>query len=158
MNVNIAISIAVGCLVFSCGVYDYSVKKKVQTSGLSLVGESQFEQSSAGVSAAKLREYCRACHAVGNLRFIYDENDANLWNYILTQNVPLSSELWADAIVRVLSWPTEVAPAPVPLMDPSAGRDWMPKGSKRLHFAAESIEGVTLRQYILKAIDDDLAD
>lgn len=41
-------------------------------------------------------------------------------------------------------------------MDPPNGRDWMPKGSKRLHFAADRIDGISVRQYVLNALNAEL--
>lgn len=157
MNVNIAALCAVLFLALSCGVQETSVQEASDTSTLSLHQKPTFTDSAAALSSAKLREYCRACHAVGSLRFIYDESDQNLWTYILTNKVPGKSELWANAIVRVLSWPADSAPAPSPVMDPPSGKDWMPKGSKRLHFAADKIDGVPVRQYVLNTINGELA-
>jgi hypothetical protein len=152
MNVKIAVICAALALAFSCGANDTSAPKKSDPMTMSLHSDDRLLESSA-LSAAKLREYCRACHAVGSLRFIYDDSDQNIWTYIHTNNVPGKSERWSDAIVRVLSWPADAAPPPTPIMDPPGGRDWMPKGSKRLHFAAEKVEGLSLRQYIINAIN-----
>ena len=156
MNANRVVVCAALFLTFSCGVQETSVSEKPESSTISLYEKPTFAESSATLSSAKLREYCKACHAVGSLRFIYDESDSNLWRYILTNKVPGKSELWANAIVRVLSWPTNTPPAPTPVMDPPSGKDWMPKGSKRLHFAADKIEGVSARTYVLDAIKRDL--
>lgn len=157
MNVNIAALCAVLFLALSCGVQESSVQEIADSSALSLHQKPAFTDSAAALSAAKLREYCKACHGVGSLRFIYDESDETLWRYILTNNVPGKSELWANAIVRVLNWPADSAPAPSPVMDPPSGKDWMPKGSKRLHFAADKINGAPARQYVLEAIQSELA-
>jgi hypothetical protein len=116
----------------------------------------EFGSTRAGISAAKLREYCQACHAVGNLRFIWSASDQELWNYIFTVRAPNRKILWAEAITEVLSWPGDQAPPATPIMNPAEGRDWMPKGGKRATFAAEHIEGMTLRRYILKALDEGL--
>ena len=156
MNAKVAVLCVVGFLALRCGVERTSQVKKTEQSALSLNIAEESTESAAMLSAVKLREHCRACHAVGNLRFIFDDNDQNLWVYILTKQVPGKSELWANAIVRVLSWPTDSAPTPSPMMDPPSGRDWMPKGSKRLNFAADRIDDMAVRQYILHALNAEL--
>lgn len=112
----------------------------------------------ANASAAKLREYCKACHGVGKLRFIWTESDDELWDYILTQQAPGRKKLWAAAIVEVLSWPSDQPPPALPVMDPEAGRDWMPKGGKRARMASDSIDGVPVRRFIIDALNKELAD
>jgi len=157
MNAYFAVLCTALCLFLSCGQNDPREVRATSSTELSLQHGAKSFDANAAVSSSKLREYCRACHAIGNLRFIYDDDDQNLWNHILTTNVPGNTELWADAIVRVLSWPTDIAPAPSPVMDPPSGRDWMPKGSKRLHFAADKIDGVAVRHFVLDAIAEELS-
>lgn len=94
-------------------------------------------------TVGKLRTYCKACHAIGELRFIHSEDDAEVWNHLFTARAPNSGKLWADGIVEVLSWPSDEPPPFDQLMDPPE-RDWMPRGSKRLHLAADS-EGARRR-------------
>lgn len=96
-------------------------------------------------TALKLREYCAACHDLGDLRFIYDDNDDNLWKYIFTNDVPGKTKLWAQRIVEVLSWPSDQAP-------PADQTDWMPRGIKRFDLAQDVEGGTAVRRIILDAL------
>jgi hypothetical protein len=92
------------------------------------------------IIASKLREHCRSCHGLGSQRFIYDESDMALWVRLYTLSAPVSGELWAERIARVLDWPTDAPPPFDQFMEPP-DRDWMPKGAGRLHLATDTIEG-----------------
>ena len=102
--------------------------------------------------AAKLRTHCAACHAVGRMRFIWSDDDLEVWNYILANRAPISGKLWGNAIIEVLSWPTDNAPPFDQLMDPSGNRDWMPKGVKRLDLAADRDNGRQVRHMIIETL------
>lgn len=99
----------------------------------------------------KLRTYCNACHGVGELRFIHSDEDESVWNYIKTQTAPRSKKLWAEAIKDVLRWPSDAAPSFEQPMDPS-GKDWMPRGYKRLEFAQDSVGSQSTRNFILSTL------
>lgn len=109
-------------------------------------------------AAAKLREYCKACHAVGTMKFIQSDDDREFWNALFVERSPRSGKVWAVAISEVLGWPTDVAPPYDRVMDPPSNRDWMPKGAKRLDLAADSEGGTPVRRLILQAITEHLAD
>jgi hypothetical protein len=102
-------------------------------------------------TVGKLRAYCKACHAIGELRFIHGEDDGEVWNYLFTGRAPNSGKLWADGIVEVLSWPSDKPPPFDQLMAPP-DRDWMPRGSKRLHLAADAENGVPVRRLLIEAL------
>jgi hypothetical protein len=110
------------------------------------------------VAAAKLRAYCKACHAVGELRFIQSDDDAALWTSLFTERSTRSGTVWAAAISAVLSWPSDAPPPFDPIMDPSANRDWMPRGAKRLDFAADTVDGTPVRRLILERLSAASAD
>ena len=103
-------------------------------------------------AVAKLRIFCQACHAVGGLRFIWSDDDAQVWTYLFNNRAPNSPKLWADDIIDVLSWPTAIPPPFDQPMDPINHRDWMPKGSKRLELANDLTDGQATRQMLLEAL------
>lgn len=98
----------------------------------------------------KLRTYCAACHALGGLRFIYSDDDSEVWSYLFTGQAPISKKLWSEAIQEVLSWPSDDPP---PFNEPiSPTKDWMPKGEKRLRMAEDHENGTSIRLEILRAL------
>ena len=99
-------------------------------------------------ATALLRQYCQACHAVGDRRFINDDDDAAVWDFIQTASPPKSAVTWREAIIKVLTWPSDKPPPFGAPMEPN--RDWMPKGGKRLDFAAALCEGQSARTFILE--------
>ncbi len=112
-----------------------------------------------------LRTNCQACHAVGNLRFIYSSDDGQVWNYILTTDVPGETQTWAQAMVPVLSWPTDSAPPFNAVMDPTDGKDWMPQGYQRIPFSTDTIgsgytdePGTLTRHLILDTLNQALGN
>lgn len=120
---------------------------------LALVAGSAISTAANAVTAEQmqsvdiLRQYCQACHAVGDKRFIVDDDNEIVWEFIQTQKAPQSKILWRDAIMKVLNWPSDAAPPfNIPM---ETNRDWMPKGGKRLQFSAGTIEGQTVRSFIL---------
>ena len=100
-----------------------------------------------------LNEYCRACHGIGDLRFIYGEDRDEIWKYIFSNKAPRSGKLWSEAIYEVLNWPSDTPPSFDNFMSPP-DRDWMPKGAKRLYMAEDKVNGVSVRKFILKTIED----
>lgn len=90
----------------------------------------------------KLRTYCNACHGVGELRFIYSDDDLAMWNYIFSNNAPTAKVLWAKQIVALLDWPDDEAP-------PGSQTQWMPKGAKRLELAADNENGESTRRRLI---------
>jgi hypothetical protein len=98
----------------------------------------------------KLRTHCNSCHGVGDLRFFYSDDDEQAWHYLQTQTAPKSKKLWAEAIKEVLSWPSETPPSFDQPM--SSGKDWMPKGYKRLQLAEDMVNGQTARAFILSTL------
>lgn len=94
-----------------------------------------------------LRQYCQACHAVGDKRFMSDDDDGVVWNFIQTTKPPKGTVTWRDAIIKVLSWPSNKPPPFGETMEPN--RDWMPKGGKRLEFSSATYEGQPVRLFIL---------
>lgn len=99
-------------------------------------------------ATALLRQYCQACHAVGDKRFITDEDDGLVWDFIQNAGPSASAMTWREAIIKVLSWPSDKAPPFGVPMEPN--RDWMPKGGKRLDFATAMCEGQSARTFILE--------
>lgn len=108
------------------------------------------------LAAAKLRQYCKACHAVGALKFIQSDDDREMWNSLFANRAPKSGKVWAQGIAEVLQWPAETAPPFDQIMDPSGNRDWMPKGAKRLDFATDFIGATSVRRLILQALTEHL--
>lgn len=106
----------------------------------------------AQLTVSKLRQYCAACHAVGNVRFIRSDDDAEVWQYIYLNRSPNANKLWSENIIEVLSWPGDVPPPFDQPMDPGHNRDWMPKGAKRLSLAAKTVGGVATRKLMLQAL------
>jgi hypothetical protein len=103
------------------------------------------------LTSAKLRQYCVACHGIGELRFIPSNSDDALWDYIFLQYPPGGTRVWAERIVELLDWPSDIAPSV--LDEPQ----WMPKGAKRAAFAADSTNGVKTRRLMLSTIRAALA-
>ncbi len=107
-------------------------------------------------AAAKLRHYCKACHAVGTMKFITTEDDRELWASLFTERAPRTGKLWAEGIVEVLAWPSDAPPPFDSVMDPPSNRDWMPKGQKRLELAAERDGTTVVRRSIVDALRAEL--
>lgn len=105
-------------------------------------------------AAQGLRKYCKSCHGVGELRFIYSPDDGELWDYLFRNDSPNLKRPWSEAILQVLDWPSDQPPpADIPMVPPD--RDWMPKGIKRRFFArAQTEDGENLRRVILRALKD----
>lgn len=98
----------------------------------------------------KLRVYCNACHGLGRLRFIYSDDDEQVWSYLFSESAPISKKPWAQAIIEVLDWPSDLPP---PFEKPIApDKDWMPKGEKRLRLADDTENGVSARRRIIEAL------
>lgn len=102
------------------------------------------------IVAEKLLKYCRACHGLGTLRFLPSTETEHIWATLTTEYVPNTTILWKDAIIGALSWPTAMPPAAGSMRVP--GKEWMPKGIKRLELAADSIEAESARLFILRAL------
>ncbi len=96
-------------------------------------------------TVGKLRTYCAACHALGELRFIHSDDDEEVWDYLFQAQAPNSKKIWAQAILEVLDWPSDAAPPFNQMMKPP-DQDWMPKGKKRLNLAADSVDGIAARR------------
>ncbi len=96
-------------------------------------------------TVGKLRKYCAACHGLGDLRFIHSDDDEVVWDFILHNPSPKSKRRWADAILDVLDWPTDNPPPFTQLKKPPS-EDWMPRGKKRLDFAADYESGMPARR------------
>ena len=96
----------------------------------------------------KLRLYCKACHAVGDLKFITSDKNQDVWNYLWEEESPRSGRLWGELIIEVMDWPSDLPPPPDELMDPP-DRDWMPKGNKRNLLANDYFEHQSVRRLLL---------
>lgn len=102
------------------------------------------------VALGAIRKYCKACHAVDELRFIRSEDNEELWKTIWTEKSPKSGKIWAERIIAVLEWPNGATP---PFDQPiSADADWMPKGYKRLLLAEDQTEGIPTRKMIVDTL------
>jgi hypothetical protein len=106
--------------------------------------------SGESVVVPKLREFCQSCHAVGDVRFIRSADDHVVWVELFKGKAPKSGKVWADAIVDVLSWPSNDPPDFESPIEP--GRDWMPKGSKRLALATDTVNGELTRHMLLREL------
>jgi hypothetical protein len=109
----------------------------------------------ASVVVPKLREFCQACHAVGDSRFIRSDDDQVVWRDLFSGIAPKRGKLWAEAIVEVLDWPSDSPPDFSSPIEP--GRDWMPKGSKRLPFADDKTNGESTRRLLLRELRSKVA-
>lgn len=96
-------------------------------------------------TVGKLRKYCAACHALGDLRFIHSDDDQVVWEFLFRGMSPQSKRPWAEAILDVLDWPGD-SPPPFTHLKKPPSEDWMPKGKKRLDFAADLDNGVPARR------------
>lgn len=103
------------------------------------------------LAVQKLRTHCKACHGLGELRFLPSENDAETWRFILTERSPRSQKIWAEVIREVLDWPTD-EPPPFDQMMVPPDRDWMPKGYKRIAFSQDSVETELTRRFLLRVL------
>lgn len=107
-----------------------------------------------------LKTYCGACHGLGKLNFLPSEDYAENWKTIYTATSPSTGRVWRDAIIDVISWPTEAPPAFDQVKDPLTGRDWMPKGIKRLQMGEATIvpqnsdTPIGIRSYILEELSN----
>ena len=107
-----------------------------------------------------LRKYCSGCHALGDLNFIPTSSTDENWRFLFTGPTKVPGKSWSELIQRVLSWPTADAPAYGQLMDPKNGKDWMPKGIKRINIhddqflPSDDPDGIATnpRKYILETL------
>lgn len=97
-------------------------------------------------TARKLREYCAACHASGNIRFLTSENDEELWRVMRDERAPLSRKRWVDQIVMLLDWPGGKMPS---IRDEP---QWMPMGMKRQKLASDRELGRPTREILLESL------
>ena len=112
--------------------------------------------SNISLTVQSLRTYCAACHAVGTeLRFLQSDSDEEVWNSLFAEKAP-SGRVWAQEIVRVLSWPSDSPPSFDRMMDPP-DHDWMPKGYARIQFSQAQENGTYLRRRILSNLESALA-
>lgn len=58
-----------------------------------------------------LVSHCKACHAVGEYRFLQPQDARATWSQLFTQKNSKSEFLWAEQIVKSLSWPDGVPPS-----------------------------------------------
>lgn len=84
-----------------------------------------------------LHTYCAGCHAIGKLNFLPSDSYVKNWHGLFNETSPISKTLWSTSILKVLDWPKDTPPAFGQLLDPVAGRDWMPKGIHRLRIAED---------------------
>lgn len=108
------------------------------------------EEGLTTAAASKLRQHCGACHGLGPLRFIWSGDDRELWRTLYSTRAPASGKTWAEGIAKVLSWPSDAPPPFDQVMEP--GRDWMPKGIKRVELANDMAGGMRVRRLILEAL------
>lgn len=112
--------------------------------------------SDAKWTAGKLRQYCNACHGLGDeLRFIFSDNDEDTWNFIFTNTSPKSGKRWAEMIIKVLDWPSDTPPPFDQMMNPPDD-DWMPKGQKRLQLAEDIVGTYPARKLMLNSLKGNL--
>lgn len=95
----------------------------------------------------KLRTHCNACHGLGKLRFLWSQDDDAVWHYLLTAQAPVSRKIWAEGIIEVLDWPGGKMPAFDTTLP--SGKDWMPKGIKRVDLATDRLNGRDAREEVL---------
>lgn len=105
------------------------------------------------LAVQKLRTYCRACHGVGELRFLRSDDDDEVWASLYRDIAPNSKKTWARAIREVLSWPSD-EPPPFDKLLQAPDRDWMPKGAKRASFASDRVGAMATRRFILETLGD----
>lgn len=141
---TLMLTFVVAVLAFTCG------ENAPYTQRDSTVTEAPISAAQWAV-VNRLRTHCQACHAVGNLRFIYSADDTVVWRDLFTRRAPGTNKIWAEGIIEVLSWPTDRAPPYDQMMDPS-GRDWMPKGAKRNDLANDRMDGRSARQVMIEQL------
>lgn len=135
-------------LITGCG--ESPPSSSVASASLRLTGD----MDARAVTMTKIRTHCNSCHGVGPLRFIYSSNDEEVWSYIKDTIVPNSDKRWVEAIIDVLSWPTDAAPRFDVWRLPSENKDWMPKGVKRLQLAEDMTDGISTRRIMLQVLQD----
>jgi hypothetical protein len=109
-------------------------------------------ESNQVLAAGALRTYCQDCHGLGNLRFIRGETHEDQWDFLLQAKAPESKRLWAEQIIKVLSWPDgHEYPDFRNVMDPPS-KDWMPRGFKRIEFANSKIQDRPSREVIIEEL------
>ncbi len=106
------------------------------------------------VALEAFRSHCKACHAIGDLKFLSNETEDTLWERLFTDKVPGKERLWATAIVRVLAWPP--GPPPAQTAELESGVRWMPLGSSRIKLAQSTIGGVATREALLARLKHEL--
>jgi hypothetical protein len=99
----------------------------------------------------KLRTFCKACHGLGDLRFLKSDDDDRVWRDLFQTASPKSGKIWARAIVEVLSWPTDSPPPADQMMIPP-DRQWMPVGYKRILFSRDVTEGRSTRSWLIQKL------
>lgn len=105
------------------------------------------------VTAAGVAEkYCKACHGLGEVKFMMTANaDANWENFFVLQSpygVP-----WATVMLEALTWPVD---NPDLLSKPQYFYDWMPIGSKRFEIITQKIGKQDARQFLANSLESEL--
>lgn len=105
------------------------------------------------ITIKALDENCRACHGLGDIRFIYSDSHRVNWEYLKVAMFD-SKKTWLEVVYDVLDWPTDEAPE----FDSKrrGSKQWMPIGAKRLHLADEMVDGKSLRKTMLETIQKEL--
>jgi len=105
------------------------------------------------LSLDKMRYYCQGCHGVGALRFIYSDDNSQVWEDLFVRRAPNSGKIWADAIIEVINWPNGIMPGFDEMLN-YPDRDWMPKGVRRVEFSTDSHGDKAVRELIIEVLKE----
>lgn len=132
------------------------------TSCKSQQGPSSLQEAGEGYTQAEglteneltavdlLTANCKACHAVGEHRFIDAQDYAATWENLFVEKPPLSASVWAEQILNSLSWPGDTPPTPSERY--SDASRYMPLGSQRRRLHESRVGTMPAREFIMKEI------
>lgn len=97
-----------------------------------------------------LVSHCKACHAVGEYRFLQPQDARATWGQLFTEKNSKSEFLWAEQIVKSLSWPDDVPPPASARYTPEFR--YMPLGIQRNKIHKAKVGDKPARDFLIQVL------
>lgn len=101
-----------------------------------------------------LVNHCKACHAVGEYRFLQPQDARATWVQLFNEKSPKSDAVWAERIIKSLSWPDGLLPAESARNSPEFR--YMPIGIQRAKIHGVTVDGQSAREFLIEILKADL--
>lgn len=107
------------------------------------------------IAAKLLVAHCKACHAVGEHRFLDLQDIPAMWRRLYTDRSSKSGAVWAEQIIKSLDWPNGVPPD----SEQRYSKDfrYMPIGAQRGKLHASKVGNQSSRTFIIDTLQAGLA-